>query len=430
MDRDTIFALATPPGKSGVAVIRLSGPHAYRTTSELLRPDFQADRPRVRQIWSRSGEHIDTALILPFDAGASFTSEETVEFHVHGSPAVIRRVLGELSTFSGVRPAMAGEFTRRALENQRLSLDAVEGLADLIDAETEAQRVQALRVASGALRERTDAWRHQMIEASALIEAGIDFADEELPEDLTPEIRARLDALHDDLCAEAAGAAAAERIREGFEVAIIGPPNAGKSTLLNRLSGREAALISSTPGTTRDVIEVRLDLRGLPVTFLDTAGLRETEDEVERMGVLHGQQRAAAADLRIILTDPTESDPSETPSKDDIVVTGKADLYPGSDGISGKTGLGIDALVDAVARRLEKRAGVSGLVIRERQAHAVRQAAGHVLAAREALDSDNSDVAILAEQMRQATQSLEEVTGRIGVEDVLDQIFSRFCIGK
>ncbi|MEM9342377.1 MAG: tRNA uridine-5-carboxymethylaminomethyl(34) synthesis GTPase MnmE [Pseudomonadota bacterium] len=430
MGNDTIFALATPPGKSGVAIVRVSGPSAFAAASQMVQVKTPFDRPRLRRLWGEAGDHIDTALIVPFAAGASFTGEETVEFHLHGSAAVIQRMLRELSGLDGMRPAQAGEFTRRAVENDRLSLDAVEGLADLIDAETEAQRRQALRVASGQLRERTEVWRAHLIRARALIEATIDFADEEVPEDVSPEVGQILGALKVELRQEAAGAAISERIRDGFEVAIVGPPNVGKSTLLNRLAGRDAALTSSVPGTTRDVIEVRTDLRGLPVTFLDTAGLRETTDEVERMGVARGEDRAAAADIRIVMVDPEA--PEKDPKKDqsDIVVSAKADEFPATNGVSGLTGLGVDALVDQVADRLEERAAGSGLAIRERQRLAMEQAATHASRALALLDSGEEDMAILAEELRSAVQALEELTGRISVETVLGEIFQSFCIGK
>jgi len=430
MDRDTIFALATPPGKSGVAVIRLSGPQSCETASRLARSEIGFGRPVLRKLWSRGGEHIDTGLVLAFKEGASFTGEETVELHVHGSSAVIKHLLADLSGYLSLRPASAGEFTRRSLENDRLTLDAVEGLADLIDAETDAQRRQALRVASGVLRDRTETWRSGLIRAQALIEATIDFADEEVPEDVVPEVRQILQGLRMELEQETAGASISERIRDGFEVAIVGAPNVGKSTLLNRLAGRDAALTSPVPGTTRDVIEVHMDLRGLPVVFLDTAGTRQTQDAVEQMGVARGEERAAAADIRIIILDPEATQPQDTDPHRDVVVSGKGDVSPAADAVSGLTGLGVERLVEEVASRLERMAASSGVAIRERHRIAIQDATDHIVKAISILDSGDEDMAILAEDLRNAVRALEEVTGRIGVEDVLDKIFSSFCIGK
>jgi len=282
---DTIFALATARGKAGVSIVRVSGPLAWASAAHFGVVNLVARQPKLARLTGSDGGLIDEALVLSFDDGQSFTGEQVVEFQVHGSPAIVAALLSELGSLDGLRLAEPGEFTRRALENGQLDLARVEGLADLIDAETEAQRKQALRVFSGALGKKADGWRTDLIRAAALLEATIDFADEDVPVDVTPEVTALVSGVRGELELEAQGVKAAERIRDGFEVAIVGPPNAGKSTLLNALAGREAAITSSVAGTTRDVIEVRMDLNGLPVTFLDTAGLRETTDEVEAVGV-------------------------------------------------------------------------------------------------------------------------------------------------
>lgn len=426
---DTIFALASARGKAGVAIIRISGPESYRAVAMLCALP-EPRRASLRQLrWQ--GEVLDQALVLTFEAGTSFTGEQSGELHLHGSTAVVARVLRVLGGIDGLRLAEAGEFTRRALENGRLDLAQVEGLADLIDAETEAQRKQALRVFSGALGRRVEAWRVDLIRAAALIEATIDFADEEVPVDVTPEVRDLIDGLLVQLKAELAGAKAAERIRDGFEVAIVGAPNAGKSTLLNALAGREAAITSEIAGTTRDVIEVRMDISGLSVTLLDTAGLREATDIVERLGVQRAIERAQVADLRIFLLNEPEEKLMMARSSEDIVVLGKADTRIGEgDRISGKTGAGIEWLIDQIAKRLESRASSAGLLIRERQRIAMETSVSALESALFRLDRAISLPELVAADLRAATRSLEIMVGRIDVEYLLDEIFASFCIGK
>ncbi len=426
---DTIFALASARGKAGVAVIRVSGPSAHVAVSELcvLPPPRQAALRRL--VWQ--GEVLDEALVLLFAAGASFTGEASVELHLHGSTAVVARVLQALAAMNGLRLAEAGEFTRRALENGRLDLTQVEGLADLIDAETEAQRKQALRVLSGALGQRVEAWRLDLVRAAALIEATIDFADEDVPLDVSPEVQALIDGLLAQLRGELDGARAAERIRDGFEVAIVGAPNAGKSTLLNALAGREAAITSEVAGTTRDVIEVRMDIAGLSVTLLDTAGLRDSVDVIERIGVERALERARQADLRIFL----QAEPDEVlmllPEIDDLVVLGKADTREGvALAVSGKTGVGIDWLIGEIAASLSARAASAGLLIRERQRIAMHVAVSGLESARDRMGQVQNLPELVAADLRASMRALEVMVGRIDVENLLDEIFSSFCIGK
>lgn len=300
----------------------------------------------VRAISDADGQVIDRALVLTFEGPNSFSGEDTVELHLHGSIAVVRAVLALLSGFDGTRLAEPGEFTRRAMENGKLDLTQVEGLGDLIEAETEAQRKQALRVLSGHLGQKVDIWREKLIRAAALLEVTIDFADEDVPVDVSPEVTELLNAVNADILAEIAGTHTAERIRTGFEVAIIGRPNAGKSTLLNALAGRDAAITSAVAGTTRDVIEVRMDLGGLPVTLLDTAGLREGADEVEAIGIDRAKTRGEQADLRVFLVEEGEELPVAAVA-DDIVLRPKADLRDSADdAISGVTGQGVPQLIE------------------------------------------------------------------------------------
>lgn len=427
---DTIYAQSTVPGKSGVAVIRLSGPRAHQAVGALCGDVPPARRASLRVLSGADGKRIDSALVLTFAEGGSFTGEQAAELQVHGSVAVVTAVLAELGVMTGLRAAEPGEFTRRALENGRLDLAQVEGLADLIDAETEAQRRQAMRVLAGDLGRKAETWRQKLIRAAALLEATIDFADEEVPVDVGPEVGALLESVSDELRREIAGVGIAERVRTGFEVAIVGAPNVGKSTLLNALAGREAAITSEHAGTTRDVIEVRMDLRGLPVTLLDTAGLREAQDAVEAIGVDRARQRAETADLRVFLIAPGER-PQMTPRDDDIVLVAKADLHPGAEnGISGKTGQGVAALVDRIAQVLAGRAAGGGVATRERHRQAMARGLAGLEAAAVHLPRGEAAAEIAAEELRGAVRALDSLVGRIDVENVLDEIFASFCLGK
>lgn len=429
---DTIYALATARGRAGVSVIRLSGPAAHEAVATLtdrrLPPQRQAALRRL--VWQ--GEDLDEGLVLLFPEGQSFTGEPVAELQLHGSVAVVNSVLRVLSVQPGLRLAEAGEFTRRALENGRLDLAQVEGLADLIDAETEAQRKQALRVLSGDIGRRIESWRPRLLRAAALLEAVIDFVEEDVPIDVTPEVRELLSGLMSELRAEVRGAAVAERIRDGFEVAIIGAPNVGKSSLLNTLAGREAAITSEIAGTTRDVIEVRLELAGLPVTLLDTAGLRDTEDRVESIGIERAVARGRAADLRIVILDRPDEPLPLALEADDLVLIGKSDLrhFDGKRMISVRTGEGIDALVADVAETLSRRAVGSGSLVRERHRLVVTNAVKALESALDELDLGPERIELAAEEVRRAIRALDMLIGRIGVEDVLGEIFSSFCIGK
>jgi tRNA modification GTPase len=424
---DTIFAPATARGKAGLAVIRVSGPQAYVAASALA-GTLPPPRCSALRRLTYDGQVLDEALVLRFAAGHSFTGEDVVEFHTHGSAAVLSAVLRALAAQPALRMADPGEFTRRALENGCLDLAQVEGLADLIDAETEAQRRQAFRVLSGAVGRRANGWRDRMIRAAALTEATIDFADEDVPVDVRPEVLALVGGLLADLRAEVQGAAATERLRDGFEVAIVGAPNAGKSTLLNTLAGREAALTSHVAGTTRDVIEVRMDLRGLPVTLLDTAGLRETDDVVESMGVNRALLRARDADLRVFLLDGSGLPAGLAPLAEDIVLRGKADLFGGD--VSGLTGQGIDRLLDGIAAELSPRAVSSAVITHERHRQAIILAIGAMESASAALEGGRDVSELVAEDLRRAARAMESLVGRVDVETLLSDIFARFCIGK
>ncbi len=426
---DTIFALATARGKAGVAVIRISGPRAWEAAAELA-GTLPAPRVAGLRHLRLGGEDLDEAVVLIFERGASFTGEAVAELHIHGAVATVQAVLRALGGIAGLRLAEPGEFTRRALENGRLDLSQVEGLSDLIEAETEAQRKQALQVLSGAVGKLVDGWREKLIRAAALLEATIDFADEDVPVDVTPEVTTLIASVSSEVSTELDRMSAAERVREGFEVAIVGRPNAGKSTLLNALAGREAAITSEIAGTTRDVIEVRMDLGGLAVTLLDTAGLRETEDQVEAIGVARAVERAGRADLRVFLLDEGEV-PLLAPREDDLVVGGKADLYPGPGlRVSGATGAGISEFVAELSARLASRAQGAGVMTRERHRDALARAFEALESAQNEVMRGSDRAELAAEGLRQAARALESLVGRVDVEDLLDEIFARFCIGK
>ena len=426
---DTIFALASAQGKAGVAIVRVSGPDALGTVQAMCGsiPEFR--RGSLRNIADSDGTLIDRGLVLTFPKGASFTGEDVAEFHLHGSRAVIASVLRCLSNRPNHRLAEAGEFTRRALENGCLDLTEVEGLADLIDAETEAQRKQALRVLSGELGDRANNWRLGLIRAAALLEASIDFADEDVPEDVSDEVMTLVTDVRSGLVKDHRGMSAAERIRDGFEVAIVGSPNVGKSTLLNAIAGRDAAITSEIAGTTRDVVEVRMDLAGLAVTFLDTAGLRETSDVIENIGIQRARDRARTADLRVFLLLPGEQ-PMLDVVEGDLVVAAKADLADHVNGVSGLTGLGVEQLLHSVTTALVDRAGEAGLATRERHRVAMTRAIVSLDVALELVRTGQTQYDIAAEEIRSAIRALESLIGSVDVENLLDEIFSSFCVGK
>jgi len=420
---DTIFALASARGKAGVSVIRLSGEQAFDIAAKLC-----GDVPKDRglRFLRADGVVLDQALVLTFVQGASFTGEQVVEFQCHGSPAVIASVCEALSVAGG-RLADPGEFTRRALENERLDLSQVEGLSDLIEAETEAQRKQAFALMDGGLTQKVERWRTDLIRAAALIEATIDFADEDVPVDVSPEVSALIIGVSEDLSQEIRGSFVAERVRDGFEVAIIGPPNIGKSTLLNALAGRQAAITSEIAGTTRAVIEVRMDLEGIPVTVLDTAGLRETDDTIEALGIDLARKRAEAADIRVFLTvDENTGGFGVFPQDTDLILKGKADE---GGGVSGKTGAGLDQMIGHITQILSTRIALTQSAVRLRHRTAMEDAMGYITAA-VALMDDEDDGALVAMELNTALHAMNSIIGRVGVEDLLDEIFASFCLGK
>ena len=426
---DTIFALASAPGKAGISIVRLSGPLAIIVAEKLTKSKLKEKQPNLRVIYDSDNHFIDQALILIFSKPYSFTGENVVEFHLHGSSAVVSSVIKLLGNFKGLRSAEAGEFTRCALENGKIDLAQVEGLADLIDAETDAQHKQAARIFNGALGEKTKEWRAKLVKAGALLVATLDFADEEVPEEVTPEVEKLINMVLSDLDKEIIGVQTAERIRSGFEVAIVGAPNLGKSTLLNYLVGRDAAITSNVSGTTRDVIEVKLDLRGLPVTILDTAGIRKSDDKVEEIGISRALERSSLSDLRIVLTEDGEYPVGLKKRDTDIICIAKDD-QGNRGGVSGKTGAGIDRLKNNIWDILNNKAQYVGIATRERHKSSMVNAKKFLGNAVVSLRDGPEYYDITAEEIRAATSALDSLIGRIGVEDVLDEVFSSFCLGK
>lgn len=426
---DTIFALATAQGKAGVAIIRISGPNAVGMLEDLGGTCPPPRGSRLCTLRDREGGVLDQALVLFFAAGRSFTGEDVVELHLHGSIAIIRATLTCLSESGLGRMAEAGEFTRRALLNGCMDLTQVQGLGDAINAETEAQRKHAMRVMGGEMAERIGTWRRDLIRAMALTEATIDFADEEVPEDVSDEVSSLLDRTILAIEQEIAATSGIARLKSGFEVAIVGAPNAGKSSLLNALTKSDAAIVTERAGTTRDVIEIRLDINGLPVNLLDTAGLRQSDDEVEAIGVERALQRAKASDLVIFVhEEDVRPNWDLTPRAKDIIVRSKQDLNGDPRAISAKSGYGLDWLLNEIGDRIGAQVSDVGLVSSSRDQAALVACLGGLMDVREGLERDEGD--IIALKIRESVGKLEVIIGSVDIEHVLDDVFSSFCIGK
>lgn len=439
---DTIYALSTPPGRGAVAVVRVSGPHAHDSLSNLI-PDQVLPKPRqavVRLVVSPDTKKpIDAALVLLFSGPASFTGENIVEYHLHGGWSVVQAMLAALSTQEHHRMAQPGEFTRRAFENRKLDLTEAEAIADLIDAETEAQRLLALDQLSGSLEMLYQGWTDRLAKLLALMEADLDFSDQDLPDDLLIRVRPDLSDLIEEIRDHLDDNRRGERLRDGFRIVVLGAPNAGKSSLVNAIAQRDVAIVSSVAGTTRDVIDVHLDLGGFPVIIADTAGLRpeqlneEGHDAIESEGIRRALDRARSADLKLLVFDGSKDpDPHSLNLIDDnsLVVLNKSDLNLSQmEGISvsASTGNGISALLDAIQAHLEAQIGKSSTPTLTRARH--REA---LVRASDALNRSMvvPEPELAAEDLRLAVRHLGSITGKVDVEDLLDMIFRDFCIGK
>jgi tRNA modification GTPase len=427
----TIFALASAPGRAGVAIVRLSGPLVGQAISAVaggLPPPRQAVLRRLRH----QEREIDQALVLWFPAPASFTGEDVAELHIHGGRAV-RETLFSALTALGLRPAEPGEFSRRAVENGKLDLTRAEAIADLVDAETPAQLRQALRQQDGALADLVEGWRTAVIAAVGRAEAAIDFSDDGIGDAEFDGARNAAADIAQQISQHLGSAGRGEALREGLRLTILGPPNAGKSSLINALARRDVAIVSETPGTTRDVVEARLDLGGYLLLVADTAGVRETADAIEAEGVRRALSHAAGG-MTLLLLDGASADPrTGLPAglpEPDLIVWNKADLKP-HDGvsISLKTGEGVEALVKMLQQMVQHKLEGDGapLLTRPRHRHALGEALGHL---RHGLEAPQNSCELLAEDLRLAMRAIGRITGQVDVEEVLDFVFRDFCIGK
>ena len=434
--KKTIFALSTPESVSAIAVIRISGPDTLNALCMLCRCNVKSFKKKrtliLKKIYSSDNTLLDEALVVSFDKNKSFTNEQMAELHIHGSIIVIKTVMETLSKLPFLRQAFPGEFTQRALENNKLNLTQVEGLSDLLKAETEYQQKQALDNYTGKTNKKIIKWKNKVLKILSLIEANIDFYEDVDDTDIIKKVTESIFCLEKDLIKEKKGFKFSESLRSGFIVSIVGKPNSGKSTLINKLAKRNVAITSRISGTTRDIIELRYNLDGIPIVFLDTAGIRKSKNKIEKIGISKSLKKANKSHLRVILSENIEEVLSLGLKKSslDIVLRPKGDLKGSEPSISGKTGKGIKNLLQEIKERLYSKKISSSVINRTRHLERVNICINYINNIKELVSRDIIELELLANELRGIILNIDGLLGLIDTESMLGEIFSNFCIGK
>ena len=434
--KKTIFALSTPESVSAIAVIRISGPDTLNALCMLCRCNVKIFKKKrtliLKKIYSSDNTLLDEALVVSFEENKSFTNEQMAELHIHGSIIVIKTVMETLSKLPFLRQAFPGEFTQRALENNKLNLTQVEGLSDLLKAETEYQQKQALDNYTGKTNKKIINWKNKVLKILSLIEANIDFYEDVDDTDIIKKVTESILCLEKDLIKEKKGFKFSESLRSGFIVSIVGKPNSGKSTLINKLAKRNVAITSRISGTTRDIIELRYNLDGIPIVFLDTAGIRKSKNKIEKIGISKSLKKANKSDLRVILSENIEEVLSLGLKKSslDIVLRPKGDLKGSEPSISGKTGKGIKNLLQEIKERLYSKKISSSVINRTRHLERVNICINYINNIKELVSRDIIELELLANELRGIILNIDGLLGLIDTESMLGEIFSNFCIGK
>ena len=434
--KKTIFALSTPESVSAIAIIRISGPDTLKALCMLCRCNVKSFKKKrtliLKKIYSSDNTLLDEALVVSFDENKSFTNEQMAELHIHGSIIVIKTVMETLSKLPFLRQAFPGEFTQRALENNKLNLTQVEGLSDLLQAETEYQQKQALDTYTGKTNKKIIKWKNDVLKILSLIEANIDFYEDVDDTDIIKKVTESIFCLEKDLIKEKKGFKFSESLRSGFIVSIVGKPNSGKSTLINKLAKRNVAITSRISGTTRDIIELRYNLDGIPIVFLDTAGIRKSKNKIEKIGISKSLKKANKSHLRVILSENIEEVLSLGLKKSslDIVLRPKGDLKGSEPSISGKTGKGIENLLQQIKEKLYSKKITSTVINRTRHLERVNICINYINNIKELVSRDIIELELLANELRGIILNIDGLLGLIDTESMLGEIFSNFCIGK
>ena len=434
--KKTIFALSTPESLSAIAIIRISGPDTLNALGLLCRCNISSFKKKrtltLKKIYSSDNVLLDEALVVSFEENKSFTNEQMAELHIHGSIIVIKTVMETLSKMPFLRQAFPGEFTQRALENNKLNFTQVEGLSDLLQAETEYQQKQALDTYTGKTNKKIIKWKNEILKTLSLIEANIDFYEDVDDTDLIKKVTKSILSLEKDLITEKKGFKFSESLRSGFIVSIVGKPNSGKSTLINKLAKRNVAITSRISGTTRDIIELRYNLDGIPIVFLDTAGIRKSKNKIEKIGISKSLKKANKSHLRVILSENMEEVLSLGLKKSslDIVLRPKGDLKGSEPSISGKTGKGVENLLQLIKERLSSKKITSTVINRTRHLERVNVCINYINNLKELISRDVIELELLANELRGIILNIDGLLGLIDTESMLGEIFSNFCIGK